>query len=160
MAKKFVCRVMGFGFSEMEKYAVKIEAKNLSTGSQRFSGSQHKPQSKNPQTQQHNERMNLQKTKALAQQSTKKQSQGSQSGALVKIFSESVGLSKRAKCRKQREWKEAMRILESHSDKPNSEGRKNKYMMKIQSQEARVNHRSKWAQNLEGFPRYPIAENR
>jgi DNA replication protein DnaC len=95
--------------------------------------------------------MNLQKTKALAQQSTKKQSQGSQSGALVKIFSESVGLSKRAKCRKWREWKESMRILESHSDKPNSEGRKNKHMMKIQSQGSQSESQVKMGSESGGF---------
>jgi hypothetical protein len=39
MDKFFLCRVMGIGFIEMEKYVVKIEEKNLNTWSQRFSGS-------------------------------------------------------------------------------------------------------------------------
>lgn len=118
MPNKFAYRVMGFGFSEMRKYTEKIAAKKLSTGSQRLSGlagSQHISQSQNTLNQQHIKRMKPQKAKALAR---------------VKIFSEFGGLSKKAKSRKWCESKEAMRILKSQSDKPNSEGRKEKQRTK------------------------------
>jgi len=68
IVKRFSWRVMGFGFIEMAKSATRIEAKKLSTGSKRFSGSQHKSDSQNSLTQQPNRRMELQKTKSLARQ--------------------------------------------------------------------------------------------